>query len=262
MALKRLTSEEMLHISASWVDAKGPSKAIILACADTAPSFPRIQAAHNLLTSLAQPVGTSQRLAAISAELSEVDARHDDIVRGVNSHLTGGATLLGTAEDAGKALLALRDKLLPDGLESINKSYRAEAGQAKQLAERLTKELRAELAAIIVGPKTDKQTLADYVDEWLALGKRLGALQDERDRLENGASTSALNDARLAWIRAVNALVANAELANLDDATMSILFGPLNAAERAAERRGKSGKSQAPASPQPQPAPVEKPTGG
>jgi hypothetical protein len=53
----------------------------------------------------------------------------------------------------------------------------------------------------------------------------------------------------------MNALVANAELANLDADSDRLLFGPLRAAEQTADARGRGKNAPAPV-PVPAPAPV------
>jgi hypothetical protein len=249
MALKRLFSEEMLQISGTLVDPKSRAHKAILATPDLAPSMPRLTAAHTVLAQLSQPVDADPRLAAIVKEEATLDPRHDDIIRGGYSLLTGAAFLLGAD---GAELLALRDTLFPDGLSSTQKSYRAEAGQAAQLATRLTPALRAQLASIVVGPKGDKQTLEHFVDELITIGARLGDLEDDKGRLQATPSTTgtgtgaALLAARNQWVRVGNALVANGELAGLDEETDLLIFGPLRAAEKAADRRaaGAAGKKK------------------
>jgi hypothetical protein len=90
--------------------------------------------------------------------------------------------------------------------------------------------------------------LLDLVNNWLGVAKQIGDLEDERGRLTPPPTASAdINSARLAWIRIVNALVANAELANLDATTAHLLFAPLRAAEKAADSRGKGKPAAAPA---------------
>ncbi len=241
MALKRLFSEEMLQLSGTLTDTKSKAHKAILASADLAPAMPRLTAAHEVLAKLTQPASADPRLAAIIAEEAVIDPRHDDLIRGAHGLLTGAAFLLG--ED-GAPLLALRDTLFPDGLSSAQKSYRAEAGQAAQLAARLTPALRARLASIAVGPKSVKTTLEHCIDELLTLGARLGVLEDEKGRLQAGAAEqagsglgAALLAARNQWVRVANSLVANGELAGLDPETDQLVFGPLRAAEKAAERR-------------------------
>ena len=250
MAFKRLSSEEMLQLSGAWVDPLSEARAAILATPDLAPAMPRVTAAHGALASLAQPVKADPRLAAISEEEGSLDARHDDVIRGGYGVLTGAAFLLGAG---GRALLALRDSLFPDGLSSVQKTYRAEAGQAAQLAGRLTPALRAQLASIGVGPEDEKKTLEQFVDELIGLGAQLGALEDEKGRLQPAPGQAshqggaALLAARNQWIRVANALVANGEAAQLDEATDKLIFGPLRAAEKAADRRegSRAGKKAA-----------------
>ncbi len=250
MALKRLSSEEMLQISGTLVDPKSRAHKAILATPDLAPSMPRLTAAHSVLAQLSQPASADPRLAVIMVEEAALDPRHDDIIRGAHGLLTGAAFLRG--ED-GAELLALRDILFPDGLSSTQKSYRAQAGQAAQLAARLTAALRAQLASIVVGPKGDKQTLEHFIDELITIGAQLGVLEDDKGRLQSAAITpapgagAALLAARNQWVRVANALVANGEVAALDEETDTLIFGPLRAAEKAADRRaaGAPGKKKA-----------------
>lgn len=240
MAFKRLASEEMLQLSGTWVDPESKAHQAILATPDLAPSLPRFTAAHKLLAKLTQPGIEDPRLAAIVAEEGIVDPRHDDIIRGAHGLLTSAALLLGAD---GAALLALRDILFPDGLSSTQKSYRAESGQAAQLAKRLTPALRAQLASIVVGPKGEKKTLEQFVDELITLGARLGVLEDEKARLQPGPGEpgpgvgAGILAARNQWVKLANALIANSEVAGLDAETDKLILGPLRAAEKAADRR-------------------------
>lgn len=240
MALKRLFSEEMLQLSGTWVDPQSKAHQAILASADLAPAMPRLTGAHNLLATLAQPASEDPRVAAIMREESLLDARHDDIVRGGHGLLTGAAFLLG---EAGAELLKLRDLLFPDGLSLVLKTYRGESGSAAQLQKRLTPALRAQLASITVGAKGQQETLEQYVDELLAAGAKLGALEDEKATLQPAPGEpgtgkgAALLDARNQWVRVVNALVANSALAELDPEEDKLIFGSLRAAEKTSDRR-------------------------
>jgi hypothetical protein len=250
MALKRLFSEEMLQLSGTWVDPKSKAHKALLASPDLAPAMPRLTTTHNQLATLAQPVSEDPRVAAIMDEQSRLDPRHDDIVRGGYGLLTSAAFLLGGEE--GAELLKLRDLLFPDGLSLILKTYRGEAGTAAQLEKRLTPEVRAQLASISVGAKGQKKTLEHFVDELLAVGAKLGALEDEKAILQpspgepgTGAG-AALLAARNQWVRVVNALVANNELAALDPEEDKLIFGSLRAAEKASDRReGSAAKKKA-----------------
>jgi len=244
MALKRLLTDEMLHVSGTWIDPKSEAHKAIMASGDLAPSMDRLTAAHNALAAAAQPTTDDPRLREISEQEGGIDLRHDDIIRGTHALLTGASYLLG-AGDGGDALIKLRDTLIPDGLDSTQKSYRAEAGQAAQLKARLSSEIRTQLQDMLVGNKGGKKALSQFIDEWIKLGKQLGELEDEKDRLqpapaEAGQGPGAvLVAARNKWIRIGNAFVANGEAAELDIETDKLIFAPLRAAEKAADRRGR-----------------------
>lgn len=247
MALKRLSTEEMLHVSGGWIDPTSDAHAAILASADLAPSLPRLKTAHDELAAAAQPAPQNKRLAEVSSEQVAIDLRHDDIIRGCYWLLTGTAHLLGTEDEDGAVWLELRDRLVPDGLSSTQKTYGAEAGQAAQLATRMTPAMRARTDAILVGTKATKATLTEFIEEWIHLGKQLGELDDEKARLTaaldrngNATTVSPTLTARNKWIRNVNVLVAVAEAAELPASTMKLLFGPLQAAEAKADQRARA----------------------
>ena len=252
MSRKSQLSEEMLSLSAAWIQPQSPAHQAILANADLAVIIPRLTTAHNGVATTAQPSTDNPRLDEISQEQADIDTRHDDIIRGTHSILGGIAALLGPRD--GADFLELRNQLIPDGLASTQKSYRAEAGQAAQLAPRLTPEVRAITNKIRLDPKNSAHTLTHYLDEWIALGQQLGTLEDEKTRIEPAEVTPAKHlAARNTWIRIVNLFHALAETAELDESTYTLIFGPLLAAETKAAHRGR-----APA-PTPQIQPVSAP---
>lgn len=239
MSRKRLLSEEMLALSSPWIAPQSPAYQAIAANQDLALFIPRITTAHNELASTAQPIRKNPRLDEISDQQSQIDIRHDDLIRGVHAIFTGIATLLGPTD--GAKWLDVREQLIPDGLASTQKSYRAQVGQAAQLAPRLTPELRTLTSKIILDPQNSSHTLTHYLDEWITLGEQLGTLEDEKTRLEPADLTPAKHlNARNKWIRAVNLFVALAETAELDQATYALIFGPLLAAEANAAHRGRN----------------------
>lgn len=251
MAIKHIDPLEMIQISGKWEDPASEARAAILAVPDLVPLSGRMHLAHIALTAAVQPQKQAL-IKAIIAQQSGVDLRHDTILRGIWHFLGALADLLGG--DHAIALLALRAELLPDGLSSTQKTYRAEAGQAAQLAGRLTPEIKATLASIIVGPASAGQSLLDFVHEWITHGATLGELEDKKVALQTPPEKSAaqtLLDAKNLWIRTMNALIANAELAGVDDETMQLVFGPLWAAETAADKRA---RSKAGAEPEPEEA--------
>jgi hypothetical protein len=256
MSRKLLHNEEMLHITGSWIEPQSPANIVLLSVPELAAKAPLIAKTHTTLAAAARP-STNPRIAEIIAEQSKLDLRHDSIIRGVFGLCTAMAELLGGHD--GAELIALRDSLIPDGLSSMQKTYRAEAGQAMQLANHITPEIKTKAKAIHIGSRPQKQSLLAYLNEWITVGKRLGTLEDEKTQLlaeQSGAAAgTALVQARNRWIRVVNALLADADLAEIDAATDLTLFGPLRDAEKKAETRSRA----APADPQTSADPV--PTG-
>lgn len=184
----------------------------------------------------------------LSDRQAVLDSAHDDHVRGIYGALTSLAQISGVPTE----LLSLRDDLFPEGLAHGKLTYRGEAGHGAMVEARLDDTMKSRLKAVNLHDKN----LLDLTQEWLGLARQLGQLEDERARLSPAPSpASDINRARLTWIRIANALMANAELAEIDSATEYLLFAPLRAAEKAAESRGKK-KATAPGSattsPQPQ----------
>jgi hypothetical protein len=195
-----------------------------------------LQRAHTAIFAVGvQPVDPQLRL--LVEREAALDAEHDDIVSGIH----GALTALARVSAASTELLRLRDGLFPEGLSHMHKTYRGEAGHGAIVESRLDADLKGRLKAVNLHDKN----LLDLTQRWLTIAKELGAAEDERARLEPQPSSAAdLNNARLGWIRIMNALVANAELVGLDEETERLIFGPLRAAEKSAGNRGK-GKTPA-----------------
>lgn len=259
MALRHLDSAVMLQLSATWLDSTSDAHKAILAVPELATLLPRLNKPHTSLAALLQP-GQDARVTAIIKEQFELDIRHDSIIRGIVGLLSSSAELL--SGDAKRILLELRDVLVPEGLSSTQKSYRAEATQASQLQDRITPAIKTQLDALHIGLAGQSQTASHFIDEWISLGKKLGLLEDEKARLQDSPAATtgqAIVSARNLWIRTVNALIAQAELAEIEDATDRLLFGPLRAAMKNAERKAK-GKSTDPPEAEPGAATQTPPT--
>jgi hypothetical protein len=255
MSRKRLTTSEMLFLSAQWLNPESPANKAILASPDLAPTLPRLQSAHQDLSTAAQPTALNPRLFEVIKEQTDIDDRHDDIIRGIHGLLTSTALLLGNPDNTD--LLSLRDQLIPDGLASVQKSYTAEAGDAAQLAARFTPEIRSKLDKFFVGPKSAQHKLSQYLDEWIQLGAKLGSLEIEKIRLNSNESTGAvgttITTARNKWIRNVNLFLAVGEAVELDPDTDHLIFGPLRSAESKADRRSRSASPTPETTPDPTP---------
>ncbi|APR87008.1 hypothetical protein A7982_12357 [Minicystis rosea] len=237
MAIKNLQTPEMLLISGTWLAQGSDVNAALLSVTELAGSAPRLETVHTALLKAGQPVA-NKALAEIIDEEGRLDVRHDAIIRGAFGTLTALAELLGGSE--GAAQIALRDFLLPEGLQSQLKSYAAEAGQAAALADRMTPEVRTKTDAVPIGSGPNAKPLTVYLDELIGLGGKLGELEAKRATIENAATQAgALSKARLAWVRVVNALVANAELAELPADKDALLFDLLRSTEKKADERAR-----------------------
>jgi hypothetical protein len=205
MALKWLTAEEMVAISAAWVMADQAGRAAIEKTPLLAALLPNLEKVHAAIVALRSK--EAPRLRAISQKETEVDAKHDALVRG----MVGTLTMLAPVSDDREELLDIRDKLFPDGLGHTKLSYRGEAGHVAVVAKQLDDTMKARLKAIAV----HKKTMLDLALVWIEAGTQLGQLEEEKARLAEASPSlgAETHSARTAWIRLAKALMANAKLA-------------------------------------------------
>lgn len=246
MVLRLLTPEEMVTISAAWVMADEPGRKALAQFPLLAALLPELERVHQILFEL--KAKEPSELAALRQREAEVDAKHDAYVHILYDTLTVIATVAAKADE----LLKLRDRLFPEGLLHVRKSYRTEVGHAAFVASQADDALRAKLKAVAL----HESSLLDYYDQWQAAAQSLAELEDERARLMKSAPSVAgeLYAARQGWIRVVKLLVTNAEAIHIDAATDELLFSALRATERAARARLKQTPAEPSPSPSPQPA--------
>jgi hypothetical protein len=233
MALKRLSVEEMVQLSTPWVTRGSEARRVIEDTALLAPLLPLLEEAHQAVFEV-RPRPVDAHVQSLADEAVGLDTAHDELVRGVYGALSSVAYL---AEN-GAQLLALRERLFPEGLTHTQKSYRGQAGHAALAATRLDEGARRLLRGIVFAGGS----LQDAVDRWLETAAELGRLEDERAQVgaTNRASPAETSVARNAWVRAATALFTTADLAQLTERADQLLFGPLRQAERIAESRRKS----------------------
>jgi hypothetical protein len=212
--------------------------------------LPDIKAAHAAIMAVVPK--HEPRLAEISQLAAEQDSVHDLLARGIYGFLSEAAQLVDNGED----LVELRDELMPQGLaQTIQSTYRGQAGQAKLLRERLNPAAKNKLQALVL---PDGSNLVDRVQAWLAAADRLGKLEEERARIESDNPPFGTRTviARNQWVRTVNALLAVAALAEIDEDTDRIVFGPLRDAEAKSDARAARRSAEATPVPAPAPAPA------
>ncbi|HEU4410210.1 MAG TPA: hypothetical protein VFS43_33450 [Polyangiaceae bacterium] len=255
MALKNMSTETMLALSAAWTDPQRDRPA--LGASVAAPLLPKLDAAHEGLAATAQPATAAEaerELAELQAKEAEIDRVHDRKVRGTFYVLTGLAELADDPEVA-ESRLDLRDALIPAGLAATQRTYLEEAGDVEALPKRLDDDHREELGQVAVG---DGRTLADEVDAWTSSARQLGELEAKRAELvaKRAAAaperSSSVARARNRWARVVKAIAQAIELDDtiaprLDEAFLT----PLRLAEAKADRKARgaraSGEGDAPA---------------
>ncbi|MBI5481435.1 MAG: hypothetical protein HY906_21435, partial [Deltaproteobacteria bacterium] len=204
MALNRLTTAEMISVSAPWVKPGSEERELLLGYPETAGVVPRVDAAHQgLLATQPKPAATG-RLTEISEQSGRLDLRHDTTARGLDL-LFGGIEALAPDVSTAEDYVKLHQLLLPQGMSATQRTYRDEAGQGALLKERLTPEVRTTLGNL----RTPFGTVLEVVDEWIAVAIQLGGLEDERARLAEARpappTQADVATARHRWVRAVNA---------------------------------------------------------
>jgi len=240
MSLLNLTTETMVTLSARWLDPKRLRNSLT-ALPLIVPLLPVLQQVHDDLISKQRTTSAAEKeLADLQAEETRRDARHDRKVRGVHGFLSGLADLTDDPE-AARALLDLRDRLLPIGIQAVTRSYVDEAGDAERLPARLDAAAKALLAKL----QTPDGPLQVHVDAWIEEAKQLGVLEERREHLAEqiaggagGPTGAEVASARHAWIRVVRAIESNLALdSKADPATVEKILGPLQRAEAKADRR-------------------------
>lgn len=243
MALGWLSFQEMAVISGPWVSQGSAVRAAIEKAVALAALLPPLQQAHSTIVELRGK--DTPQLQALSQREAEVDAKHDAYVRLMYNALT----VLADGADNGHELLDLRDKLFPEKLKHMHKSYRGEVGHAVLVAQQMDDAMLARLKAVQLHDKT----LFDMYTGWQGTATELGSLEDERAHLSQTVPSAGkeITLARRNWIRVVKAFLACADIAGLDADTDNLLFAPLRAAEQVAANRmrGKPSPSPTPAPP-------------
>jgi hypothetical protein len=233
MSLKGLLAGEMIQVSTPWLTPADAAYLIFQRTSQLTGLQPEMQKAHDAIFAFrAKP--EDPRIQRLSDEAAALDAKHDAQAKGIHAALT----MLSMVSNPADTFTRLLDLLLPDGLEHIKRTHREEAGHAALVASKLDDQTKAELKAITI----HDLNMLDMVQGWFGTAKQLGEIEEVRVRLANtgSGSGSAIHQARMRWIRTVNAIQAVAAMSDLDEESDAILFSALRAAERTADNRGRS----------------------
>lgn len=242
MALRRLTTDEMVSSTTTWVTPGHPDRLALESAPATAALVPEMIESLDALGRTHFNNSVSLQLGKLSRTQKKIDINHDDVLRGI-WHYLSAAAYLASNESQRENLLRIRNLLLPEGLVATQKSYRQEAGQASLAAARLTAQDKRLLARI----PTMSGTLLDAVNRWFELAASLGQLDRERTTLSE-SQTPAAGDALAArnrWIRVVQAIRAVLALSGDSSPEIALILARLAAVELHADRRSARGGGSA-----------------
>lgn len=230
MALKRLSTENMVTLSADLIRRGSPERAGIEAVPEAAALLPQIEAAHRGLIE-SQPVVNAE-IAKLTSKLNEEDARHDTLVRAIHARLESETLFAETTVDAAKHARA-RSALFPSGTSIVNRAWSEQAGEAKMRAGRIDDEIERVLGKL----KThDGSTLLERYRALQAVAANIDATEKKRAAMmSDGPSGAETVRARNQWIRVINALAMVLAATGADEAP---ILGRVRAFEARAEGRG------------------------
>jgi hypothetical protein len=244
MSFKDLSSAQMIHLTATWLDP-AKSRPKLQSMKRVAPLLPDIEEAHAaVLATHRKDASADKALAAVQTKQADLDKVHDRKARGVYGVLTAFADLTDDPAEA-EAFLETRDLLYPEGLRFITASYADEAGAASFAKDRLTADAKATLKAVV----SPGGTLLKCMQASWAAAAELGALEEQRGTLESMQAQARVGDAaktpqggqlraRNHWIATVRAVVQMLELERPGKQVRAEVLGPLERALSKAERRG------------------------
>lgn len=233
MALKDLNAAAMIAVSGQWLQQ---DRAVLASQPALLHPLERIEEAHETLLMAQKRQGTVEKaVMELTQSLTAEDAYHDRKLRGVYYVLTGNAEI---ADDprVREQLLAAREALFPLGLSSMQRTYREQAGNGKIAEGQFVGEVQASCDSIVL----QGVSLSQVTRDWLGAAQRIGDMNAQRNRIakdeDDGIDAGEQHQARLAWIKAVNALLAMLDFTDFDADTRRRLLADLRDAEAKAAR--------------------------
>ncbi|KYF56506.1 hypothetical protein BE08_34145 [Sorangium cellulosum] len=243
--LKHLMIEEMVALVSPWVE-NAQRKRLFLSIPEIAGLHPKVVEAHeSVLAVRPSKSGLSAAMIALNDELGRVDERHDHLARavcwGIDAHRTHCLGADPPDRERAAACDQVQPKLFPSGLNIIEASPTAEAGNTARVARLLDEE--PSIAELLKGiPAPGKTTLLHTTQRWIKTGKELEAIEHRRDELAAKEKTAPVTKATIAaarsqWFRVVSAVLSNLELSDAPAEAIETIRGPvLKASERAGKR--------------------------
>lgn len=245
MALKRLTSGEMIHTTLTWVDTRHRHHQLLAAVPEVVGLLSHLGRAHKGLLDC-QPTANPQA-AGLARTAEELDSQHDDLVRGGYAVFAALGHLADSPSDR-EQWLQLRDRVFPEGLAVVSRSYTDEAGQAALAMARLTADDKKLLKSVAFG----KTTLLHIIERYGQVAHKLGETATAQHTPAGTPSRADSMAARNQWIRVVNAVLAAIEMVEGNADLLREVVAPLREIERRADRRRTTPEAD-PEAPEPNP---------
>ena len=193
--LRDLNAGEMISLSEQWT---GPLKAVFLTIPELAALFPRVQEDHDALLAARSGSAAEAMLQALSAQATGLDVRHDHLQRALHHGLLSAREVCLGLEPVNPALAgqidAAYERLLPNGLDVVNTSYEAEAGNAAQVVKLASAELAPLLMQI---PIATGVSALDLVHAIGTVGAELGTLEHSKSVTAAAAEQEAVSPAEV-----------------------------------------------------------------
>jgi hypothetical protein len=252
--LKHLTLDEMVALASPWV-TNAKRKKLFLSIPEIAALHPKVVVAHGAVLAVRpSDKSKSDTMRALDDKLSVVDTRHDHCAKAVSYGIDAYREhcLANDPPDAERSAQCdvVQKKLFPDGLQIINASTTAEAGNTARLAH-LLEEAPDVVAFLRSIPAPEKKSLLHTTQQWIEEGKALEAIDHEREELAAKEKTAPVTRATVAaarsqWFRLVSAVLSNLELSDAPAEAIETIRGPvLKASERAGKRYAGGGAGDA-----------------
>jgi hypothetical protein len=236
-------------------DADG--KAAFLSVPELAGLYPLLAQAYERGKKVEYAETLATAVAAISATQKTVDVRHDCGYRALWYGLTARSQLLlalDPPDEAGaEAIVALRDRLLPEGLAGVKATYSAEEGHAQRMQEQVDAPTRTTLAETVLAPG---HSALDVVGLIAGQAQRLGEL--DRDKAQAGTRSASIPDGRQVRTDLIQLLSLVSAVAAKSTAPKDVLnriVGPIDEALARAMVGHPKAAAPAPASPGSSPTP-------
>jgi hypothetical protein len=245
--LKHLSIDEMSSLVRPWV-SQAKRKAAFLSIPEIAGLHPKVvQIYPELLAARPAASAATPAMQAIVDEATEVDVAHDALARAVHSGVVADRAFAladkPPAAERAKRADEVLVKLFPQGLSIVNASLLAESGNTARVAKLLEQE--PEVAAFLQAIPVQKVgTLLAVTQRWIAAGKKLAKLEDDREDLEAEQVTApltreAINSLRARWIRLVAQVLSLLEMSDAEPQAIEKIRRPvLKASARAGKRYG------------------------